>query len=40
MVAEYRLITESVLAGDPVKAELQTRRHLQKTRERVLPFLR
>lgn len=40
MVAEYRLITEAVLAGDAARAELHTRRHLQKTRERVLPFLR
>lgn len=40
MVAEYRQISEAILAGDPAKAELHTRRHLQKTRERVLPFLR
>lgn len=40
MVAEYRQITEAVLAGDPTKAELHTRRHLQKSRERVLPYLR
>jgi len=40
MVAEYRQITEAILAGDAAKAELHTRRHLQKTRERVLPYLR
>lgn len=40
MQAEYRQITEAILAGDAGKAELHTRRHLQKTRERVLPFLR
>ena len=40
MLAEYRQITEAILAGDGAKAELHTRRHLQKTRERVLPFLR
>jgi DNA-binding GntR family transcriptional regulator len=40
MVAEYRQITEAILAGDGAKAELHTRRHLQKTRERVLPYLR
>lgn len=40
MVAEYRQITEAILAGEPAKAELYTRRHLQKSRERVLPYLR
>lgn len=40
MVAEYRQISEAILAGDAAKAELHTRRHLQKTRERVLPYLR
>ena len=40
MVTEYCHISEAILAGDPMKAELHTRRHLQKTRERVLPFLR
>lgn len=40
MVAEYRQITEAILAGDPAKAESHTRRHLQKSRERVLPYLR
>ena len=40
MVAEYRQITGAILAGDAAKAELHTRRHLQKTRERVLPYLR
>ncbi len=40
MVAEYRQITEAILAGDPAKAEIHTRRHLQKSRERVLPYLR
>ena len=40
MVAEYRLITEAILAGDAAKAESHTRRHLQRTRERILPFLR
>jgi DNA-binding GntR family transcriptional regulator len=40
MVAEYRHIAEAILGGDAVKAELHTRRHLQKTRERVLPYLR
>ena len=40
MVTEYCHIAAAILAGDPMKAELHTRRHLQKTRERVLPFLR
>lgn len=40
MVAEYRHIAEAILSEDAVKAELHTRRHLQKTRERVLPYLR
>jgi DNA-binding GntR family transcriptional regulator len=40
MVTEYRHIAEAILAGDAIKAELHTRRHLQKTRERVLPYLR
>lgn len=40
MVTEYRHIVEAILSGDAVKAELHTRRHLQKTRERVLPYLR
>ena len=40
MVSEYRAITEAVLAGDPARAEQQTRRHLQKSRERLMPFLR
>lgn len=40
MVGEYRQIAEAILAGDPGKAELHTRRHLQKTGDRILPFLR
>ena len=40
MIAEYRNITDAILAGDAARAELQTRRHLQKSRERVLPYLR
>lgn len=40
MVAEYRSITDAILDGDATRAELQTRRHLQKTRDRVLPYLR
>lgn len=40
MKAEYRSIAEAILAGDSPKAELQTRRHFQKTRERMLPHLR
>ena len=39
MISEYRNITDAILAGDPAWAELQTRRHLQKSRERVLPYL-
>lgn len=40
MVSEYRKISEAILAGDGERAELHVRRHLQKTRERVLPHLR
>lgn len=40
MITEYRNITDAILAGDAARAELQTRRHLQKSRERVLPYLR
>ncbi len=40
MKSEYRGIADAVLAGDEARAELQTRRHLQKTRERLLPHLR
>lgn len=40
MVGEYRQISGAILAGDATKAELHARRHLQKTRERVLPYLR
>jgi DNA-binding GntR family transcriptional regulator len=40
MIAEYRGITEAILAGDPVKAESRMRRHLQKTAERTLPHFR
>lgn len=40
MKREYRSIAEAILAGDAAKAELQTRRHFQKTRERMLPHLR
>lgn len=40
MVLEYRQITESVLAGDSVRAEERTRKHLQKSAERSLPHLR
>jgi DNA-binding GntR family transcriptional regulator len=37
MIAEYRGITESILAGDSAKAEARMRRHIQKTAERTLP---
>lgn len=40
MQLEYRNIAEAILAGDASKAEAQTRRHFQKTRERMLPHLR
>lgn len=40
MVAEYRGITEAILAGDPAKAESRMRKHLQKTAERTLPHFR
>jgi DNA-binding GntR family transcriptional regulator len=40
MIVEYCGITEAILAGDPVKAETRMRRHLQKTGERTLPYLR
>jgi DNA-binding GntR family transcriptional regulator len=40
MVAEYRNITEAVLAGDGAKAELHAWRHIRKTGERTLPHLR
>lgn len=40
MMAEYRNITRAVLTGDASKAELYTRRHLQKSGERTLPHLR
>ncbi|MGE0797902.1 MAG: GntR family transcriptional regulator [Lautropia sp.] len=40
MVAEYRQITEAILSGDPGKAEMYARRHLQRSRDRVLPYLR
>lgn len=39
MVAEYRQISEAILAGDAVRAEQYTRRHLQKSAERSLPHL-
>lgn len=37
MVAEYRGITEAILAGDAALAEKRMRRHLQKSGERTLP---
>jgi DNA-binding GntR family transcriptional regulator len=37
MIGEYRGITEAILAGDPVKAEAQMRRHVRKSAERSLP---
>lgn len=37
MVAEYRGISEAILAGDPAKAESRMRRHIQKSGERTLP---
>jgi DNA-binding GntR family transcriptional regulator len=37
MVAEYRSITQAILAGDPAKAEARMRRHIQKSAERSLP---
>jgi DNA-binding GntR family transcriptional regulator len=40
MATEYANITDAILAGDGARAELHTRRHLQKTCERMLPFLR
>ncbi|MFT3804927.1 MAG: GntR family transcriptional regulator [Burkholderiaceae bacterium] len=40
MVAEYRQITAAILAGDAAKAESMARRHLRKSRERMLPHLR
>lgn len=40
MKIEYRNIAEAILAADAAKAELHTRRHFQKTRERMLPHLR
>jgi DNA-binding GntR family transcriptional regulator len=40
MVKEYQAITASILSGDALTAELHTRRHLVKTRERTLPYLR
>jgi DNA-binding FadR family transcriptional regulator len=40
MVSEYRNISKAILAGDGDRAELFTRRHLQKTSERTLPHLR
>ena len=40
MVAGYRNISTAILAGDGAKAELHARRHIRKTGERTLPFLR
>lgn len=40
MVAEYRNISTAILAGDGARAELHARRHIRKTGERTLPFLR
>ena len=40
MVKEYQAITRAILSGDAVKAEMHARRHLVKTRERTLPYLR
>lgn len=40
MTGEFRQITDAILAGDSIKAEKSARRHLQKTRERVMPYLR
>lgn len=39
MVAEYRGITEAILAGDAALAEKRMRRHIVKTGERTLPRL-
>jgi DNA-binding GntR family transcriptional regulator len=36
MVAEYRGITDAILAGDPVQAEARMRRHIRKAAERSL----
>lgn len=40
MLAEYRNISTAILAGDSARAELHARRHIRKTGERTLPFLR
>lgn len=40
MQREYRNIAKAILSGDAAKAEAQTRRHFQETRERMLPHLR
>ena len=37
MVAEYRGITEAILAGDEALAEKRMRKHLQKSGERTVP---
>lgn len=39
MTMEFRQIAEAIFAGESAKAERAARRHLQKTRERVLPIL-
>ena len=39
MVAEYRGITDAILAGDAPLAEKRMRRHIVKTGERTLPRL-
>ncbi len=40
MSAEYKQITEAILEGDGLRAELWTRKHLQNSGERSLPHLR
>lgn len=37
MIAEYKAVSEAILAGDPVKAEARMRRHIQKSGQRTLP---
>jgi DNA-binding GntR family transcriptional regulator len=40
MAAEYAKITEAILGGDGGRAEMFARRHIQKSAERALPYLR
>jgi DNA-binding GntR family transcriptional regulator len=40
MVAEYRQISKAIFEGDGPRAEMWTRKHLQKSGERSLPHLR